>query len=134
MDLLPEQTDLEPIVQVEGVLERIVYENPENGFFVGRLHAEGNPDLVTVVGNLMAVSAGETIRVRGRFIDDRKWGKQLRIESYETVLPNSVEGIEKYLGSGLVKGIGPAYAKRLVQAFGVETLRVIDEQDRKSVV
>lgn len=131
MDLLPEQTDLEPIVQVEGVLERIVYENPENGFFVGRLHVEGNPDLVTVVGNLMAVSAGETIRVRGRIIDDRKWGKQLRIESYETILPNSAEGIEKYLGSGLVKGIGPAYAKRLVQAFGVETLRVIDEQPKR---
>src|SRR4051812_40118755 len=120
MEALPEQMDVEPIAQVEGVLDRIVYENPENGFFVGRLTVPGALDPVTVVGNLMAVSPGETIRVRGRYVEDRRWGRQLRIESYETVLPNSAEGIEKYLGSGLVKGIGPAYAKRLVQAFGVE--------------
>lgn len=131
MDSPPEQLDVEPIIQLEGVLERIVYENPENGFFIGRLKVENYTDLQTIVGNLMAVSPGETIRVRGRWVDDKKWGKQLRIESYETVLPNSAEGIEKYLGSGLVKGIGPAYAKRLVQAFGVETLRVIDEQPQR---
>lgn len=127
----PEQMDVEPIAQVEGVLERIVYENPENGFFVGRLKVAGEFDLVTVVGSLMAVSAGETIRVRGRWVEDKRWGRQLRVESYETVLPNSVEGIEKYLGSGLVKGIGPAYAKRLVEAFGAETLRVIDTQPQR---
>ena len=131
MDSPPEQLDVEPIAQVEGVLERIVYENPENGFFVGRMKVEGSIDLVTVVGNLMAISTGETIRVRGRWIDDKKFGRQLRVESYETVLPNSIEGIEKYLGSGLVKGIGPAYAKRLVAAFGAETLRVIDQQPQR---
>lgn len=131
MDAAPEQMDVEPIIEAEGVLERIVYENPENGFFVGRMRLPGAVDLLTVVGNLMAVSTGETIRVRGRTVDDRRWGKQLRIESYETILPNSVEGIEKYLGSGLVRGIGPAYAKRLVQAFGAETLRVIDQQPQR---
>jgi len=131
MESPPQQMDVEPLVEAEGVLERIVYENTENGFFVGRLRVAGEVDLLTVVGNLMAVSTGETIRLRGRFIDDRKWGKQLRIESYETILPSSIEGIEKYLGSGLVHGIGPAYAKRLVQAFGAETLRVIDQQPQR---
>lgn len=118
-------------VSVEGIIERIVYESEETGFFVGRLREEGNPDPVTFVGNLMAVSPGETIRVRGRWVDDRRFGRQIRTESYETVLPATVAGIEKYLGSGLIHGIGPTYAKRLVRAFGVETLRVIDEDPER---
>ena len=116
---------------VEGVIERIVYENTENGFFVARLRVEGNPDLVTFVGNLMAVSPGETIRIAGRWVDDKRFGKQIRAESYETVRPNTVDGIAKYLASGLIRGIGKVYAKRLVDAFGVDTLRVIDEQPER---
>ena len=114
-------------MSVEGVVERIVYESPDTGFFVARMREEGNPDLVTFVGNLMAVSPGETIRIRGQWVEDKKFGRQVRTESYETVLPTSVAGIEKYLGSGLIHGIGPVYAKRLIDAFGVETLKVIDE-------
>ncbi len=117
--------------EVEGVVERIVYENPENGFFIARLRQEGNPELVTFVGNLMAVSPGETIRIRGRWIEDKRFGRQVRTESYETILPNTVEGIERYLGSGLVHGVGKVYAKRLIEAFGVETLRVIDEEPHR---
>jgi exodeoxyribonuclease V alpha subunit len=79
----------------------------------------------------MAVSVGETVRLRGRWIEDKRFGRQLRVESYETILPATVEGIEKYLGSGLIEGIGPTFAKRLVSAFGVETLRVIDEQPKR---
>jgi len=116
---------------VEGVVERVVYESADTGFFVGRLRDEAAHALVTFVGNLMAVSAGETIRVWGRWVDDKKWGKQLRVDRYETVLPATAVGIEKYLGSGLVRGIGPAFAKRLVKAFGVETLRVIDEEPKR---
>ena len=130
----PPETELPEVVQpahVEGVVERIVYENPDNGFFVGRLRVAGQADLVTFVGNLMAVSAGETIRVRGRWIEDKRWGRQVRAESYETILPTSIEGIEKYLGSGLIHGIGKVYAKRLIDAFGTETLRVIDEQPER---
>lgn len=127
----PEQSDLEPIVTVEGVVERIVFENEENGFFVARLQEKGNPDLVTFVGEIMAISPGETVRLRGRWIDDKRFGKQLRVVGYETILPSTVAGIEKYLGSGLIEGIGPAYAKRLVDAFGIETLRVIDEQPER---
>ncbi len=117
--------------EIEGVIERIVYENPENGFFVARLRVPNEVDLVTFVGNLMAVSPGETIRIRGRWINDVKWGRQVRAEFYETVLPSTVDGIEKYLSSGLIRGIGKVYAKRMVEAFGIETLRVIDEQPER---
>jgi len=124
-------TPEESLVSVEGEVERIVYESEETGFFVGRLRQEGQRELTTFVGNLMAVSPGETVRLWGRWVDDKKWGRQLRIERYETIVPNTVQGIEKYLGSGLIDGIGPAFAKRLVDAFGVETLRIIDEQPER---
>ena len=116
---------------IEGVVERIVYENRENGFFVARLQEEGKRGLTTFVGNLMAVSAGETIRLWGKWVEDKRFGRQLRVEKYETVLPATAKGIEKYLGSGLVQGIGPKFAKRLVDAFGRETLRVIDEEPER---
>ena len=121
----------ESLACVEGEVERIVYESDDTGFFVGRLREEGKRDLTTFVGNLMAVSPGETIRLWGRWVDDKKWGRQIRIERYETVVPTTAFGIEKYLGSGLINGIGPAFAKRLVEAFGVDTLRVIDEQPER---
>lgn len=121
----------QPLERVEGVVERIVYEREETGFFVARLRVEGEADLVTFVGNLMAISPGETIRLWGRWVDDRKWGRQLRVERYETVMPATAGGIEKYLGSGLIDGIGKTFAKRLVDAFGVETLRVIEEQPER---
>ncbi|NLF58578.1 MAG: ATP-dependent RecD-like DNA helicase [Candidatus Hydrogenedens sp.] len=127
----PNQSDIEVEVSFEGVVERIVYENTENGFFVARLRVPDRDGLVTFVGNLMAVSPGETIRIAGRWVEDPKFGRQVRVARYETVLPGTVEGIEKYLGSGLIEGIGPEYARRLVAAFGAETLRVIDQQPRR---
>ncbi|MFP6581829.1 MAG: ATP-dependent RecD-like DNA helicase [Candidatus Hydrogenedentota bacterium] len=117
--------------EAEGIVERIVYENPDNGFMVARLRIDGQHDLVTFVGSLMAVSPGETIQIIGEWIDDKKFGKQIRVTNYKTVLPNSLIGIEKYLGSGLIHGIGPAYAERLIKAFGIETLKVIDEQPER---
>lgn len=115
----------------EGIVERIVYENPENGFIVARMRVEGQHDLLTFVGAAIAVSPGETVRIQGDWVDDRKFGKQIRVTEYKTVLPNSIIGIEKYLGSGLIHGIGPAYAERLIKAFGIETLKVIDEQPER---
>ena len=117
--------------EVEGVIERIVYESTDTGFFVARLRVAGMLELVTFVGNLMAVSPGETVRIIGRWVDDKKWGRQIRAEFYETILPNTMEGIEKYLGSGLIRGVGKVYARRLIEAFGVETLRVIDQQSER---
>jgi exodeoxyribonuclease V alpha subunit len=112
---------------IEGVVDRIVYENPENGFFVARLTVADDKPVVTFVGNLMAISPGETVRLFGCWVEDKRFGKQFRVTSCETVLPTSLAGIEKYLGSGIIPGIGPTYAKRLVNAFGVETLKVINE-------
>lgn len=119
------------LVTIEGAVERIVYESPETGFFVGRLQEAGKTGLTTFVGNLMAVSPGETIRITGHWVDDKKFGRQVRVISYQTVVPSTIDGIEKYLASGLIRGIGPVYAKRLIDAFGVETLRVIDEEPEK---
>jgi exodeoxyribonuclease V alpha subunit len=116
---------------LEGTVERIVFENADTGFVVGRLQQEGNPDLITFVGSLLTVSPGETARISGRWIDDKKFGRQIKVENYESILPSSIDGIEKYLGSGLIQGIGKAYAKRLVDTFGSSTLEIIDKQPEK---
>lgn len=126
-----EQTDLEPIVTIEGVVKRIVFERADTGFIVARLQQKGKPDPVTFVGTLLPVSPGETVRLTGRWVEDKRFGRQLRVNLCETVLPGTVKGIEKYLGSGLIEGIGPVYAKRLVEAFGVETLKVIDQEPQR---
>lgn len=116
-----------PEIEMEGVVTRIVYENTENGFFVGRLRTEELAPEVTFIGNLMAISPGETVRLQGHWEENNRFGRQFRTSSMEVILPTSAQGIEKYLGSGLIPGIGPVYAKRLVEAFGVETLQVISD-------
>ncbi len=118
-------------VFLEGVVDRIVYENADNGFFVAKMRVSQQAPLVTFVGNLMAISPGETVRLHGFWVEDPRFGKQFRAEQCETVLPTSVAGIEKYLGSGMIHGIGEVYAKRLVEAFGVETLKVIGEEPER---
>jgi exodeoxyribonuclease V alpha subunit len=124
----PDDPDL---VCVEGVLERIVFESEDTGFFVGRLRERGKQELTTFVGSLVATNVGETIRLWGRWTEDPRFGPQLKMERYEVILPTSVRGIEKYLGSGLIPGIGKKYAKRLVESFGVETLRVISDEPER---
>jgi len=125
------QTDFEPLETIEGVVDRIVYENPENGFVVARLRAEMGRPIITFVGELLALSPGETVRLQGRWLEDRRYGRQLRISRCETLRPTSPDAIANYLGSGLIPGIGPTYAKRLVETFGADTLRVIDEQPER---
>ncbi|MCP4644232.1 MAG: ATP-dependent RecD-like DNA helicase [bacterium] len=129
--LIPSSEQDDALVRVEGVVERVVYENEENGFMVARLRESNAVALTTFVGNLMALSVGETVRLWGGWVEDKRFGRQLRVEKYETVLPTSADAIEKYLASGLVKGIGPKLAKRLVKAFGVETLRVIGDEPKR---
>ena len=116
---------------IEGILERIVYYNEENDYTVARLQVARNPELVTIVGNMPCPNPGETLRLRGQWTVDAKFGKQFRVESCLSVLPATITGIEKYLGSGLVKGIGPIMAKRVVTMFGLETLDVIEEQSER---
>ena len=95
---------------IEGVLERIVFFNEENNFTVARIHSGNSQELITIVGNLPGPNPGETLRLRGEWIVDAKFGRQFRVENCITVLPSTLTGIEKYLGSGLVKGIGPIMA------------------------
>ena len=112
--------------EIEGLVERIVFASEESGFTVMRLQENGKPYLTTVVGSFPSVTAGEMLRLTGRWVHDKKFGYQYRAESYESTMPATLVGIERYLGSGLIKGIGPVIAGRLVDKFGANTLRVID--------
>ncbi|MBW1841832.1 MAG: ATP-dependent RecD-like DNA helicase, partial [Deltaproteobacteria bacterium] len=97
------------------------------GFTIARLNVSGNRDLVTVIGNLIAPTPGETLKMRGEWVNDPKYGEQFRVEEYKTVVPATVDGIRKYLGSGLIKGLGPVMAERIVKKFGKKTLDIIED-------
>jgi len=111
---------------LSGLVERVTYHNEESGFCVLRVKARGHRDLVTVVGILPEVRAGEWIEAQGRWTVDRDYGQQFRAEILHTTAPNTLEGMEKYLASGLIKGIGPAFAGRLVKYFGQQVLDTIE--------
>ncbi|UCG99946.1 MAG: ATP-dependent RecD-like DNA helicase, partial [Deltaproteobacteria bacterium] len=118
-------------VFVQGQIERITYTNDENGYTVAKVKVNGRRDLVTVVGNLMAPTPGEIIRMDGEWTNHPRYGEQFRVVHYKSLVPASVYGIEKYLGSGLIKGIGPIMAKRIVERFGEKTLDVIEAEIEK---
>ena len=109
------------------VVERITYQNAENGYSVIKCRAKGYQDLVTVVGSMPDVHVGSVLYLGGSWRIDPKYGRQFSMETFEETLPATVYGIEKYLGSGLVKGVGPKFAGRIVKQFGVDTLKVIEE-------
>lgn len=112
---------------IQGTVERITYVNEETQYVVARLDVPGLRDLATIVGNLPSLTPGETLRLQGTWTHHKKYGDQFHVHQYETVVPATLTGIQRYLGSGLIKGIGPVFAKRLVEAFGAETLKVIEE-------
>ena len=114
--------------QVRCVVERITFQNAQNGYSVIKCKAKEYNDLITVVGLMPEVHVGAVMLFRGTWKVDAKYGRQFSIESFEETLPATVYGIEKYLGSGLIKGIGPAYAKRIVREFGADTLQVIEDR------
>jgi exodeoxyribonuclease V alpha subunit len=116
---------------LEGTVERIVYSNEESAWSVVRLAVRGRSEPVTAVGNLLAIRAGEALRLTGTWIEDAKYGRQFRVSAYAVKLPGTVAGIEKYLGSGMIRGIGKVMASRLVAAFGLETLEVIEQQPER---
>jgi exodeoxyribonuclease V alpha subunit len=116
---------------LEGVLERIVFFNEENGYAVARLQAAGHRDLVTIVGNMPLPNPGETLRLTGEWTTDPKFGQQFRVSSCLSVLPSTLTGIQKYLGSGLVRGIGPVMAERIVEMFGIETFDLIEQRPER---
>jgi exodeoxyribonuclease V alpha subunit len=117
--------------EIKAQIERITYYNEENGYTIAKAKVGGRHDLVTVVGNLLSVNAGEVLKLKGQWHNHPKFGEQFKITSYESVVPATVKGIEKYLGSGLIKGIGPVMAKRLVSKFGLETLNIIETDIKK---
>lgn len=119
---------------LEGVLERITYANEENGYTVARVDTgRGAGDLLTVVGSLLGAQVGESLRMEGRWGSHSQYGKQFTVENYTTVLPATIQGIRRYLGSGLIKGIGPVMADRITTHFGVDTLDIIEQQPKRLV-
>lgn len=113
--------------RLSGSIERVTFHSEASGFCVLRVKAKGNRDLVTVVGSAASVTAGEFIECMGGWFNDRQHGLQFKASELKIVPPTTLEGIEKYLGSGMVKGIGPHFAKKLVKAFGVDVFDVIEQ-------
>ncbi|MFV0339051.1 MAG: ATP-dependent RecD-like DNA helicase [Parachlamydiaceae bacterium] len=117
--------------QVSGYIERITFQNEENGYAVLQLKCKGLKDLVTAVGHFPAIAPGETIFCLGHWIIHPSHGRQFEVKSNRIEAPSDIIGIKKYLGSGLIKGIGPVYAAKIVDAFGLETLDVIDRNPER---
>ena len=115
----------------KGFIDRLTYHNPENGYTIARLAVEGQRERIAIVGTLASIQVGENVEVEGVWANHPKYGKQLKVEHYKAVYPSTLEGMQKYLGSGLIKGIGPRSAKRIVEHFGEETLDIIDEDPQR---
>ena len=114
---------------IEGYVDHIIYRNQENGYTVASLIVDGEE--LTCVGTFQALSEGETICGKGRYTEHPSYGQQFSICSYETVVPQDAFAIERYLGSGAIKGIGAALAARIVRKFGDDTLRIIEEEPER---
>src|SRR4051794_36769449 len=123
---------------LRGVIERLTYHNEENGYTVAKLAPEqtariGERRELTVVGNMMGINVGESVELSGRWIVHTEYGRQFQVEPMRTVLPATIVGIERYLGSGLIKGVGPEMAKRVVRHFGVATLDIIELEPQRLI-
>ena len=125
---LPASMDRLQDESLEGLVELITFHSEETGFCVLKVKARGFRETVAVIGKVPRIDVGEWIKAKGKWIIDRKHGRQFQAEHLEAVVPDSLEGIEKFLGSGLIKGIGPIYAKKLVEAFGMAVLDVIENR------
>jgi exodeoxyribonuclease V alpha subunit len=116
---------------LSGIVERVTFHNLDNGFCVLRVKARGHKELVTVVGHAAVIAAGEFVQVSGAWTNDRTHGLQLRASFLKTTTPTTLEGIEKYLGSGMIRGIGPVYAAKLTRAFGEAVFDIIEESPER---
>jgi exodeoxyribonuclease V alpha subunit len=128
-----QQTRAAPPATLDAVLERITYANEETGYTVARVATNRSSDLLTVVGPLLGAQPGESLRLQGRWASHPQYGRQFQVEAYDTMLPATIQGIRRYLGSGLIKGIGPKMAERIVEHFGQATLQVIEEEPTRLV-
>src|ERR1700756_5331504 len=130
----PQQRD---VAVLDGVLERVTFCNPETGYTIARIAPDRGTgrgpvsaatELVTAVGPLLGAQIGESLRLRGHWSSHVRYGRQFEVHSYTTVLPATEQGIRRYLGSGMIKGIGPVMAERMVNHFGVDIMHVIDDE------
>jgi exodeoxyribonuclease V alpha subunit len=115
------------------VLERLTYVNEETGYTVARVATGRGSDLLTVIGALLGAQPGESLRMQGWWSSHPQYGRQFEVVSYSTVLPATIQGIRRYLGSGLIKGIGPVFAERIVEHFGLDTLQIIEDEPARLV-
>jgi exodeoxyribonuclease V alpha subunit len=116
---------------LEGILERVAFANEESAWSVVKIAVADRAESVTAVGNLLGVQPGENLKLHGRWVQDKRFGHQFQVESFQTVAPVTLAGMERYLGSGLVRGIGKVMAERLVRHFGLQTLEVIDNHPER---
>jgi exodeoxyribonuclease V alpha subunit len=116
---------------LQATLERITFHSEADGYTVARVRPEGRNAIVTIVGKLIGVQIGETLALEGRWVDHPDHGRQFEVEQFRSILPSTIEGIRRYLGSGLIKGIGPATAQRIVDTFGAETLDIIEREPQR---
>jgi exodeoxyribonuclease V alpha subunit len=119
-----------PDITLDGTIERLVFKNEESGFIIARFETLGH-EHVTIVGELGQLIEGQPLRLRGQWVVDKKYGRQFRVATYQPKSPETLVGIEKFLGSGIIPGIGPELAKRLVAVFGMDTLEVIDRKPER---
>jgi len=120
-----------PTEVLAGLVERVTFHNEENGFCVLRVKARGQRDLITVLGHAPMIAAGEFVQASGSWINDRTHGVQFRASLLKATAPTTIEGIEKYLGSGMIRGIGPIYAKKLVRAFRDAVFDIIEQEPNR---
>src|SRR5579859_4480594 len=116
-----------PTDHLQGIVERVTYHAEDSGYTVARLKAPGEQDLITIVGRFPDIHAGQTLRLTGFWREHLKYGRQFQVVQAQETKPATLTGLEKYLGSGLIKGIGPVTARRIVAQFGLETLEIIEQ-------
>ncbi|MEE8350142.1 MAG: ATP-dependent RecD-like DNA helicase, partial [Acidobacteriota bacterium] len=119
------------LTQLQGQIERITYLNDENGFTIAKVKVQGRHQLATVVGNLASPTPGEVLKMQGEWVKHPRYGEQFKVSHFESQAPSSIYGIQKYLGSGLIRGIGPVMAERIVEKFGKDTLDMIENTPEK---
>src|SRR5947208_9148349 len=117
-----------PVEALAGLVERVTFHNADTGFCVLRVKARGQRDLVTVVGHAATIASGEWVQMSGSWVNDRTHGRQFKAAFVKASPPTTLEGIEKYLGSGMIRGIGPVYARKLVRAFGATVFDLIEQE------
>jgi len=117
----------ENLETLRGIVKTITFHNEDNGYTVAKIEVDGRKMPVAITGNVKMLAEGETVVFKGYWVDDTKYGRQFRFHSYESVIPSSLEGIKRFLSSKFIKGIGPVYSKRIVEKFGADTIKMLDE-------